>query len=94
MKIKNNGKEFAIKYGAVDYKIPEGEMEISDDAMGVFILAKARFWGLDVIKTSNSTKAKVEPIEVIKAGTEEVKEEVKEEEVKEEKPKRGKKADK
>lgn len=94
MKIKNNSAAFEIRYDSQDYEILKGEMEISDDAFGTFILATARKWGLDVVKTESTKKGAIEPISVVEEVVEETVEEVTEEVVEavvEEAPKEKKK---
>jgi len=70
MKIINNGSEFQITYNHTEHTIPSGDMEITDDGFGAFILMKARQWGLGVSKTGVSTPVAVKPIEVLEEDKE------------------------
>ncbi len=62
MKIVNNSPEFKLTYDNKEYTITEGAMEITNDALGHFILAKTKQWGKKVIKTGDSKKTFIEPI--------------------------------
>jgi len=62
MKIVNNSSEFKLTYDNKEYTIIEGAMEITNDPLGHFILAKARQWGKKVIKTEDSKQTFIKPI--------------------------------
>lgn len=84
MKIVNNSSEFKLTYDNVEYTIPEGFMEITNDPLGIFILSKAKQWGKKVIKTEDSKKAFIKPIVKEAIKKEEPKVEIKKKEIKEE----------
>ena len=69
MKIKNESQEFDIRYNSKVYTIPNGEMEITNDAFATFIVSKAKQWGFDVVKTGKTEALVVKPIEVIEKET-------------------------
>ena len=67
MKLFNNGKAIQMTYNASDVDIPEGEFEVLDDGLALFIQNKARDWGLDIKIIDNTTpKEPKDQIKLIK----------------------------
>lgn len=62
MKIINNSSEFELTFNSVSHFVPSGLMEIKDENLATFILAKARQWDLKVEKVGESKDVKIETI--------------------------------
>jgi len=65
MKIKNNGEAFIVRYNNDDLKIKNGTMIIADEALGKFIMSKARSWGFDknIEVLQDTVKGAIEDVE-------------------------------
>ena len=55
MKLENKGAEFEILYDYKPYVVPRGFMEIDNHGLATHILSRAKKWGLEVIKISDTS---------------------------------------
>lgn len=52
MKLINNGEQFDIVWGGLDYIVPAGEFEVTNEHLGYFMVDTAKKWNKDVRITS------------------------------------------
>lgn len=78
MKLLNNEGEFKIVHNGIDYNIPNGEFEVTNDMLGYFIQRKAIDWGKKVEILEETTEVLKPRIKKVKSKQEVLEKEEKE----------------